>query len=161
METKQVTGYIQQLIEGISRQNKETIRIFLPPGVYRERVEIRVPNLILEGECPDNTIIVTDYHASEILSNGERRGTFRSYTMFIGADHVTLRNLTVRNDAAPREHTGQLPDRMRRRKYPSHLSASADEGQGDLFPAPEGKKNKLTGKVLSRLFLKGNGSTCF
>ena len=107
METRQITGYIQQLIESISRQNDETIRICLPPGVYRERVEIRVPNLILEGENPDNTIIVTDYHASEILPNGERRGTFRSYTMYVEADHVTLRNLTVRNDASPRREAQQ------------------------------------------------------
>ena len=107
METRQVTGYIQQLIDSISRQNEETIRICLPPGVYRERVEIRVPNLILEGENPDNTIIVTDYHASEILPNGERRGTFRSYTMYVEADHVTLKNLTVRNDASPRREVEQ------------------------------------------------------
>lgn len=107
MMTVELSGTIQQTINRIPRDNKETVRLLLPPGTYRERVEIRVPSLILEGESPDNTVIVMDYHASENLADGERRGTFRSYTMFVGADHITLRNLTVRNDSSPRREAEQ------------------------------------------------------
>ena len=36
-----------------------------------------------------------------------KRGTFRTATLLVDAPHVTLKDLTVANDAAPREEVGQ------------------------------------------------------
>lgn len=81
--------------------------LHLMPGEYREKVELKRPNTILEGEDAASTVIVWADGATDPMPDGLSRGTFRSYTMLVDADHVTLRCLTVRNEAAPRDKVGQ------------------------------------------------------
>ena len=102
-----VTDSIQKTVDSIPKEQTETVRIFVPKGVYEERVEIDRPNLILEGEDAKETIIRAGFHASEILEDGLRRGTFRSYTMRVNASNVVLKNLTVENISGPRKMAEQ------------------------------------------------------
>ena len=82
-------------------------RIILAKGSYREKIEITVPGIELVGESADETVIVYDDYAKKIDENGLEYITFRSYTMAVLAPHVTLRNLTVENDALAPETKGQ------------------------------------------------------
>ncbi len=82
-------------------------RIFLSNGVYREKIEIAVPDIELVGESADKTVIVYDDYAKKIDENGLEYVTFRTYTMAILAPRVTLKNLTVENDALAPETKGQ------------------------------------------------------
>ncbi len=82
-------------------------RIFLSNGVYREKIEITTPGIELVGESADKTVIVYDDYAKKIDENGLEYVTFRTYTMAILAPRVTLRNLTVENDALAPETKGQ------------------------------------------------------
>ncbi len=82
-------------------------RIFLSNGVYREKIEVAVPGIELVGESADKTVIVYDDYAKKIDENGLEYVTFRTYTMAILAPRVTLRNLTVENDALAPETKGQ------------------------------------------------------
>ena len=82
-------------------------RIELAPGVYREKITLNRPNTTLEGEDAASTVIVWADGANEMMPDGLKRGTFRSYTMLMDADHVTLRRLSIVNAAAPREKVGQ------------------------------------------------------
>lgn len=84
-----------------------SIIIHIAPGVYRERLEIHQSRLTLEGEDPMTTKILWGDYANEILADGEKRGTFRTPTLFVDADHVCLKNLTVENDAGPGKKVGQ------------------------------------------------------
>ena len=65
------------------------IRISVGPGVYREKLRLSLPGIELVGAGRDETIIAWDDCASRVLPNGERMGTFNSYTVYVGAPDVT------------------------------------------------------------------------
>lgn len=81
--------------------------IRLAPGVYREKVVLARSHTTLEGASAGNTRIVWGDGAREILGDGIKRGTFRTATLRTDGAHITLRHLTIENDAAPREKAGQ------------------------------------------------------
>lgn len=87
--------------------NGEPVCLRLLPGTYREKITLARPNTTLEGSGAENTRIVWDDGALEILPDGMKRGTFRTATLMVDAPHVTLRGLTIENAAAPREKAGQ------------------------------------------------------
>ncbi|MBM6754931.1 hypothetical protein H6A18_00035 [Collinsella tanakaei] len=82
-----------------------TVRI--APGTYRERVEIRRPNITLAGETAASVRIVSGIGADMIAPDGETYGTFRTYTMFVDAADVRLEHLTIENDAGDGREVGQ------------------------------------------------------
>lgn len=79
----------------------------LAPGVYHEKVVLARSHTTLEGESAGSTRIVYGNGAKEILEDGMKRGTFRTATLRTDGAHITLRHLTLQNDAAPREKAGQ------------------------------------------------------
>lgn len=81
--------------------------LHLAPGVYREKAVLSRANTTLEGAGAPDTRIVWGDGAFEMLPEGKKRGTFRTATLRVDAPNVTLRGLTVQNDAAPREVVGQ------------------------------------------------------
>jgi len=93
----------------IFKQKEAAIVIELAPGTYQERPEIHTPNITLcgTGKNSSETIITYGNYANEINSDGEKNGTFRTATLFIDADNVSLKNLTVANSAGFGEDIGQ------------------------------------------------------
>ncbi len=85
----------------------EYSEIHLAPGIYRQKVMIRTANLTILGAGMDQTTIVWDDHANKPHPNGGEFNTFRTYTLAVCADHVTIRDLQVRNDALQPEIKGQ------------------------------------------------------
>ena len=81
--------------------------IRLKAGEYREKVELRRPHTTLIGAGADETAIVWDDAAFDLHPDGEKRGTFRSYTLLVLADDCRVQGLTIRNDAGQREDSGQ------------------------------------------------------
>lgn len=79
----------------------------LAPGQYREKVELRRPHTTIEGAGAGQTRIVWDDAATAIHPDGQKRGTFRTYTLLVLANNCTLRGLTIENAARPRESVGQ------------------------------------------------------
>lgn len=82
-------------------------RIFLPEGTFRAKLEISVPNVELVGCGSDKTVIVNGDYAKKIAPDGREFNTFRTYTVAVTAPNVTLRNLTIENDARRPEVLGQ------------------------------------------------------
>ena len=87
------------------------VRVLVAPGEYRERVEIRRPHVTIEGETADSVRIVGGLGAKMPSGDGSgqdgKLGTFRTYTMLVDADDVTLANLTIENDAGDGREVGQ------------------------------------------------------
>ena len=83
------------------------VTIRLAEGEYREKLTLSRANTTLLGAGAEKTRIVWGDGAFAILPDGMKRGTFRTATLMVDAPHVTLQNLTVENDAAPREQVGQ------------------------------------------------------
>lgn len=81
---------IQKAVDALSLTGGE---ITVKPGIYREVVTIRKPNVHLHGEDsdPSKTTIV--------FNNGPANGgTFASGTVYVEAPNVTIDHLTIAND---------------------------------------------------------------
>lgn len=81
--------------------------IYLAEGTYRQKAVIRVPGLTVIGAGADKTRIVYDDYALKKDAFDREYITFRTYTLAVTADHVTLKNLSVINDALQPEKKGQ------------------------------------------------------
>ncbi len=81
--------------------------IVLQRGVYRCKLELNTLGLTIEGADRDNTVIVWDDYAKKPDEKGVELNTFRTYTVAVCADEITLRNLTVANDAGNSPQKGQ------------------------------------------------------
>jgi len=81
--------------------------IFLTEGEYRQKAVIRTPGLTIVGAGGDKTRIVYGDYAKKRDFLGAEYNTFRTYTLAVCADGVTMRDLTVENDALAPERKGQ------------------------------------------------------
>ena len=97
---------LQKAIDRLPTDGSPAV-IHLEAGEYHEKVELRRPHTTIIGSGADKTAISWDDAAGDLHPDGEKRGTFRSYTMLVLADDCKLAGLTIRNDAARRENAGQ------------------------------------------------------
>lgn len=81
--------------------------IRLSPGVYRQKALLRTPHLHIEGAGIDKTVLVWDDYAQKLHKDGQAYNTFRTYTLAVCADDVSMRNLSIVNDALHPEVKGQ------------------------------------------------------
>lgn len=86
---------------------EEGTMIRLAPGDYRQKTVIRTRNLTLVGEGAEKTRILWDDYAKKLDEQGVEYNTFRTYTMAVCADGVTMRDLAIVNDALHPEKKGQ------------------------------------------------------
>lgn len=75
--------------------------IHIGKGDYREKLVITRPNLTLqgEGESRDDVRIVYGDGATDIMPEGDNRGTFRTASVRVSTCDFTARHLTFENDA--------------------------------------------------------------
>lgn len=85
----------------------ENAEIRLAPGIYRQKTVVRRSGLTIVGAGAEETVIIWDDYARKPDERGVEFNTFRTYTMAVCADGVTMRNLTVANDALHPEIKGQ------------------------------------------------------
>lgn len=81
-----------------------TIRLM--KGVYREKVRVTKDDLTILGEGKDTVLVYGDA-ANHIHQDGTPFVTFRTPTLTILGDGVTLKNLCVKNDAGSGKEVGQ------------------------------------------------------
>ncbi|MCR5680040.1 MAG: pectin esterase [Prevotella sp.] len=84
--------------------------IFVKRGTYKEKIIIPqwLQNIEICGEDRDQTIITWDDHANILAdispltsqSTPQKIGTFRTYTLKIEGNAITLKNITIENNAA-------------------------------------------------------------
>lgn len=77
--------------------------IFVKNGIYKEKLIIPqwLQNIEICGESAEKTIITYDDHANvKRPENGQPMGTFRTYTLKIEANAITLKNITIENNSA-------------------------------------------------------------
>lgn len=81
--------------------------IHLAPGEYRCKTVIRTPGLTLTGSGVEQTRIIWDDYAKKRDSLGAEWNTFRTYTLAVCADGITIKALSIINDALHPEKKGQ------------------------------------------------------
>jgi len=92
---------LQQLLDNV----EVGATILLERGIYRQKLEINKPVTIV-GKG-DETQIVWDDYAKKIGDDGLELVTFRTYTVAVCADNVTLKNLAIVNDKGNSPTFGQ------------------------------------------------------
>lgn len=76
--------------------------IYVARGTYKEKIILPqwLQNIEICGESAESTIITFDHHANIPLTDTNLpMGTFRTYTMKIEGNDITLKNLTIENNA--------------------------------------------------------------
>ncbi len=81
--------------------------IDLPEGTWRIKCKLSVPGVTLRGAGMDKTRIIWDDYARMTAPDGKELNTFRTWTMAVCADHVTMEDLSIVNDALSPETKGQ------------------------------------------------------
>ncbi len=81
--------------------------IQLAPGEYRAKAVVSAPGLTLLGAGAERTRIVWDDYAKKLDSRGVEYNTFRTWTLAVCADGVSMRDLSVVNSALRPEEKGQ------------------------------------------------------
>lgn len=132
--------------EVLSTFKAKSVKLILSPGIYNQKITITLDNLIIEGMNPNSVIITYHDHATMIHKDGRDYGTFRTPTLTIMSDNVTIRNITIKNDAGVGVEVGQA---VAMAVYGNHLyceNVRLEGNQDTLFlsPLPEYPKAKNT-----------------
>lgn len=100
---------IGEALESIPDDCTEEIIINISPGRYNEKLMIERDNITLHGMGTQNTDteIYYDDAAFDEMEDGTKRGTFRTYTIFAGANHIKITNLTIANTSGEPTVKGQ------------------------------------------------------
>ncbi len=81
--------------------------VSLAPGIYRQKTIIQTPGLTLVGAGMEKTQIIFDDYALKKDEIGRDYNTFRTYTVAVCADGITMKKLAIVNDALHPEKKGQ------------------------------------------------------
>ena len=81
--------------------------IQLSEGDFRVKCTVFVPSLTIRGAGMDKTRIIWDDYANKIHADGKEYNTFRTWTMAVCADHITMEDLAVVNGSLHPETKGQ------------------------------------------------------
>ena len=100
---------ITEAVNSVPIDNTERILVSIDPGIYYEKLTIDRPYLTFVGAGTDScdTVITYDDYAFDMMPDGMKRGTFRSYSVFIDAHDITMKNLTVENASGDSATHGQ------------------------------------------------------
>lgn len=100
---------VMAAINSIPKDNRTPVTIFIAPGIYHEKITIDRSFVTLMGIGASNkdTVLTFDDYAYFMMEDGNKRGTFRSYSVFIDAHDVTLDNLTIENASGDSLSHGQ------------------------------------------------------
>ena len=94
---------IQEALDAIPYD--EDGEIIVKEGVYNEKLFSDKRSLTIKGE--GKVVITYGQGAREILSDGLKRGTFRTYTAFFSGRKLRLENITIENSAGSGKKVGQ------------------------------------------------------
>lgn len=97
------SGELMAALENASEGDE----LCLAAGRYRLKAAVRVPGLTLTGEGAEHTVLVWDDYAQKRHEDGREFNTFRTWTLAVCAGGVTMKHLSVVNDALHPEVKGQ------------------------------------------------------
>ena len=100
---------VTEALNNIPTDNTEAITISIAPGIYYEKLTIDRPYLTFVGTGTSDSDVVLSYddYAADLMEDGMKRGTFRSYSVFIDTHDITMKNLTIENASGDSVTHGQ------------------------------------------------------
>ncbi|XP_038983541.1 pectinesterase QRT1 isoform X1 [Phoenix dactylifera] len=96
-DSKTVQGAVNMVPDG----NRERVKIFISPGVYREKVIVPItkPYISFIGNGSSETVISWHSRASDRDHNGQIIGTFYSASVAVESDYFCANGITFENTA--------------------------------------------------------------
>lgn len=89
-------------------EDQETEQIFyIHKGFYEEQIHITRPHVTFIGENAEETILSYKLYARMKMADGQKRGTFRTYSCLIDTHDFTAKNITFQNSAGKGTEVGQ------------------------------------------------------
>lgn len=98
---------IGEALEAAKRYADSEVIIHIAEGVYRERIVVGQDNVSFVGTNAQKTIITNSDAAFDIMNEGDKRGTFRTPSVFIDADNFSACNISFYNEAGQGDAVGQ------------------------------------------------------
>ena len=129
---------IQEAIDAVPYNEKA--EIIISEGLYREKLFSDKRDLRIRGN--GEVIITYSDWAKEIMPDGLKRGTFRSYSAFFSGERLELENIRIENTAGLGEDVGQALALYLDVDYAILSNVSLFGHQDTLFLAPLPKKER-------------------
>lgn len=124
--------------------DKEVV-IHIAPGTYKERLEVKQNHISFIGTDAKQTKITYSDGALDLMPEGDKRGTFRTPSVFIDADYFRARNISFYNEAGQGNKVGQALAVYADGDHLVFENCCFDGYQDTLFTAPLPKKEKQAG----------------
>ncbi|XP_039137015.1 pectinesterase QRT1 isoform X1 [Dioscorea cayenensis subsp. rotundata] len=92
---------VQGAVDLVPHGNNQRVKIFISPGVYREKVLVpsTKPYISFISKGSSETVIAWNSQASDLLSNGQTIGTLNSASVAVEADYFCANGITFKNTA--------------------------------------------------------------
>lgn len=136
---------IGDALEAAGQYTEGEAVIHVAPGTYRERLEIKQDHIALIGAGADRTRITYSDGALDLMPEGDKRGTFRTQSVFIDADHFYACDISFCNEAGQGNKVGQALAMYADGDHLIFERCRFDGHQDTLFTAPLPEKEKQTG----------------
>ncbi len=81
--------------------------IILDDGIYFEKVEVWTNDIKIKGKNHLGAIIYNMDYYHKIMPNHNECNTFNTFTVYVGADNVTIEDITITNGSTPSSIYGQ------------------------------------------------------
>ncbi len=141
--------------------------IYIAEGVYHEKIFSEKRNISFVGAGVDKTILEFDQGALNMMPDGTKRGTFRTYTAFFGGKRTVVKDMTIRNTAGSGRKVGQALAVYADAEVCFFENVKMEGHQDTLFMSPlplaeREKKGFMGPRVLTeRLLTKQYYKNCF
>ncbi|MBQ6589262.1 MAG: pectin esterase [Butyrivibrio sp.] len=96
---------ITEAIQAVPYEEQAVIHI--GEGIYHEKLFCEKSDITFIGAGIDKTIIEYNDGAFDLMEDGSKRGTFRSYTAFFGGKRAVVKNMTIANTVGDGSVHGQ------------------------------------------------------
>lgn len=123
---------LQTAVNGL----KSGATVYLRAGIYRQKTEITADNIRIIGEDREKTVITFDDYARKPHADGREYNTFRTYTLCICGNNVSLENLTVQNSNTDPVTHGQCVALSVHGKFFRAKGVTLKSTQDTLFLSP-------------------------
>ena len=98
---------IGQALDAAKEYDGKNVVIHIAAGVYNERIVINQHYISLIGEDENSTKITYSDAAHDVMPEGDERGTFRTQSVMIDADHFYASHVSFLNEAGQGHDVGQ------------------------------------------------------
>lgn len=145
VEDETAFSKISKALEAAKQYDGMKVVIHIAPGVYHERIVVNQNHISFVGVDEQTTKITYSDAAQDVMPEGDKRGTFRTPSVFIDADDFHACHISFLNEAGQGDNVGQALAVYADGDCLTFENCRFEGYQDTLFTAPLPKKEKQPG----------------